>query len=140
MEDSEDTMAYILVIDDDEDFALAAAKVVQKSGHEVHIECTPSRARESVQARRPDLILLDVMFPEDRSAGFKLARDELLRGIPILMLTAVNMTFPLGFNSRDIDDEWLPVAGFLEKPLDIDVLSDKVEKLLADAGNAETGS
>ena len=31
-------MASILIVDDDEDFAMATATVLRNSGHEVHIE------------------------------------------------------------------------------------------------------
>ena len=48
----------------------------------------------------------------------------------MLMLTAVNATFPLGFSTRDIDDTWMPVADFLEKPVDLDVLVSKVDVLV----------
>ena len=90
-------MAYLLIVDDDEDLA---------------------------------------------SAGFELARtirheNDELKHMPILMLTAVNVKFPLGFSSRDIDDTWLPVAEFVEKPVDFDVLRNKVSTLLHEA---ETGS
>jgi hypothetical protein len=56
---------------------------------------------------------------------------EKLKKIPILMLTAINTKFPLGFGSKDIDEEWMPVTEFLEKPVDFDVLRDKVAKLLS---------
>jgi len=64
---------------------------------------------------------------EDASAGFELARgmrhhNEKLKGIPALMLTAVNARFPLSFGSRDIDDNWPPVSDFPKKPVDFDVL------------------
>ena len=57
--------------------------------------------------------------------------DEVLKTVPILMLTAINAEFPLGFGPNDIDSEWLPVTDFLEKPVDFDVLKDKVAKLLS---------
>ena len=37
---------------------------------------------------------------------------------------------PMGFNERDIDKEWLPVSDFVEKPVDLNVLKDKVHALL----------
>lgn len=128
-------MARLLIIDDDADFADAAAKVLEHAGHEVSTQLEAETALERVEQERPDLVILDVMFPEDSSAGFDLARQmhergEAVRNIPVLMLTAVNTRFPLGFSRRDIDEDWLPVSDFLEKPVNFDVLNRKVEDLL----------
>ncbi len=131
-------MAYLLIVDDDEDFAAAAAKVLRNAGHEVAIELNLAGASRSMRQRRPDLVILDVMFPESSSAGFDLAREIRhssgpLRDVPLLMLTAVNSRFPLGFSSKDIDDAWLPVDDFLEKPVDLDLLCARVHGLVLGA-------
>jgi len=57
--------------------------------------------------------------------------NERLKDVPVLMVTAVNSRYPLGFSARDIDDQWLPVTDFLEKPIDLDVLRNKVAAVLA---------
>ncbi len=129
-------MCYLLIIDDDEDFSIAAATTLRDAGYEVQVELDIQSAEKSMNKRQPDLVVLDVMFPENSSAGFELARtmrhnNEKLEDIPILMLTAVNEKFPLGFSSSDIDDTWLPVDDFLEKPVDLDVLSSKVLGMLS---------
>ena len=102
-------MAYLLIADDDEDFASAAATVLRDGGHEVEIKLDIESAAKSMEEKRPDLLILDVMFPEDSTAGFTLARsmrhyNDKLKGIPVLMLTAVNIKFPLGFSEQDIDE------------------------------------
>ena len=135
-------MAYILIVDDDEDFAQTTATVLRKEGHDVQIELDTESAVQSMKNKTPDLAVLDVMFPEDISAGFELARhmrheSEQLKMIPILMLTAINTKFPLGFGPKDIDDDWLPVTEFLEKPVDFDVLVNKVSKLLGQESKAD---
>jgi hypothetical protein len=63
--------------------------------------------------------------------------SETLRGVPVLMLTAINARFPLGFSRRDIDENWLPVSDFLEKPVDLDALCAKVSAMLGGAQSAE---
>ncbi|MCP4609107.1 MAG: response regulator [Planctomycetes bacterium] len=128
-------MPYLLIVDDDEDFASTTATVLREEGYEVQVELDIDSAVKSMESKPPDLAILDVMFPEDASAGFELARlmrheKEQLKNIPILMLTAINTKFPLGFGSKDIDEDWMPVTEFLEKPVDFDVLREKVAKLL----------
>jgi CheY-like chemotaxis protein len=129
-------MSYLLIVDDDEDFASAVATVLRGGGHEVRVELDLSAAVRGMTERQPDLVLLDVMFPEDSTGGFELARKmrrdySALKDVPILMLTAVNTKFPLGFSSKDIDEDWLPVTDFLEKPIDLDVLAERVATILA---------
>jgi CheY-like chemotaxis protein len=128
-------MAYVMIVDDDEDFAETIALVIKNDGHEVQNKYDTESAFQSMQNRTPDLVLLDVMFPEDSSAGFELARamrheNEMLKKVPILMLTAINAKFPLGFGPNDIDSDWMPVTDFLEKPVDFDILREKLAKLL----------
>ena len=128
-------MAYILIVDDDADFAHATAVVLKSVGHETEIKLDTKDLLKKVTARIPDLLILDVMFPENDSAGFDAARelrtDPTLPKFPILMLTAVNTKFPLGFSANDIDESWLPITDFLEKPVDFEVLKKKVAQLLS---------
>lgn len=136
-------MSYLLIVDDDEDFATAVAMVLRSGGHDVRIESELSAAIRTMTERRPDLVVLDVMFPEDSTGGFEIARQmrwrhDTLKDVPILMLTAVNTRFPLGFSSKDIDDDWLPVTDFLEKPVDLDVLAERVAAILKNRQRART--
>ncbi len=129
-------MPYLLIVDDDEDFASTIATVLRQEGYDVQIELNIKSAVKSMESKLPDLAILDVMFPEDASAGFELARSirhesGKLKDIPILMLTAINTKFPLGFGPKDIDERWMPATDFLEKPVDFDVLREKVAKLLS---------
>src|SRR3954451_14087457 len=121
-------MAYLLIVDDDPDFASSVAIVCQSLGHEVLTLLNTDRAPAEIHRRRPDGILLDVIFPEDPIGGVKLAREIRRRfgSVPILMLTAVNQQFPLGFSDKDIDSKWLPVVDFIENPVDFTLLKEKI--------------
>jgi DNA-binding NtrC family response regulator len=125
-------MAYILIIDDDEDFSNAAAIELAHVGHEVVEELSIAGGQQSLATRQPDILILDVMFPEDSAAGLKLAQSVHIDypDLPIILLTAVNQEFPLGFSKKAIDDVHMPVADFLEKPIVLDTLSKTIANLL----------
>ncbi len=131
-------MSRILIVDDDADFTDATRRVLETDGHEVDVLSYIENAMETLENKPPDCLVLDVMFPEDATAGFDLAREirrhDSLARLPILILSAVNTKFPLGFGPNDIDNHWLPVQDFLEKPVDFDVLRQKVRRLCEEAG------
>ena len=107
-------MAYIMIVDDDEDMAKAFAKVLTDAHHEVEIELETRQALERMNRRPPDLVILDVMFPENDKAGFEVARSirRAFGELPVILLTAVNQAFPLGFSGKDLDPTWLPALRF----------------------------
>jgi DNA-binding response OmpR family regulator len=132
-------MAYIMVVEDNEDLATVAAYALSDEGHEVVTKFDTASALKEMQRRAPDLVVLDVMFPGNDWAGFELAREMSklpdLKGIPIIMTTGVNQTLGSKFDSYDIDDSWLPVTEFLEKPVDMGQLVSKVKAILEGKGH-----
>ena len=74
------------------------------------------------------------MFPDNPVAGFDLARlirrMPAIENLPIIMLTGINQDFPMDFSAQDIDPDWMPVQDFMEKPVQMPALLDKVNNLL----------
>lgn len=127
-------MAHIKIIDDDIENAENLADVLRQAGYTVSIFGDTKGAVELLAQDRPDLLILDVMFPENPAGGFGLARS--LRGrpdtkdLPVILLTNVNQEFPMGFSADDIDADWMPVQDFIEKPVNVEELLEKVSSLL----------
>lgn len=123
----------ILIIDDDPDVVLALRMPLESSGYDVYDAYSQETGLAAVDSIKPDLIILDVMM-DTHTAGFQLAQK--LHGpaakpahtqIPILMLTAVHQTTPLRFAP---DEDYLPVEGFIEKPVDPKKLVEEIARLL----------
>jgi len=129
-------MKKIYIIDDDRDIVESMTMVLKANGFEVDAQYNDENVIENVTQYNPDLIILDVMFPENSSAGFNIARDlkrnNKLINIPIIMLSAVNERgIYLGrFADQDIDESWLPVSKFLDKPVQPKELIMQIKSLL----------
>lgn len=127
-------MARIVVVDDEQALASNLAAILESKGFEADTANLVMGVVETLVANPPDLVVLDVMAPDDPSAGFSIARKiratEAIKKLPIIMLTGVNQTFPMDFSEKDMDDDWMPVQAFLEKPADPDVLIPKINELL----------
>lgn len=131
-------MKKIYIIDDDRDIVESMSMVLKANGYEVSAQYNDENVVENVLKYNPDLIILDVMFPENNSAGFEIAREikrnSKLTNIPIIMLSAVNEkgTYVGRLSSQDIDESWLPVTLFLDKPVQPKELLQKVKSVLKD--------
>ncbi len=125
----------VVIIDDDKEFADHTAQAIRSQGHKVSVLHTTSKAIDLLRERKPDLLILDVMFPDNPAAGFDLAREvrrsKDLAALPVILLTGVNQEFPMGFSAKDIDPEWMPVQAFLEKPVKTHTLLAKMAELTA---------
>jgi len=120
-------------VDDDPDIVEAMRVVLENRGHQVDSACDSVQAMERLKAKRPDLIIMDVMMTTPQE-GFALSRqlkqDPAYEAIPILMLTAVKDKAGIDFKTEAGDETWLPVEDFLDKPVRPDILVQKVEALL----------
>ncbi|MDP6490369.1 MAG: response regulator [Kiritimatiellia bacterium] len=127
-------MSKILVVDDDQRQADNLASILKQDGYEAETAYLEEAVVDTVVANPPNLVVLDVMAPEDPSVGFTIARKirsiESISTLPIIMLTSVNQTFPLDFSDKDIDGDWMPIQAFFEKPINPAELLPKIKELL----------
>jgi len=84
-------------------------------------------------AERPDLILLDVMMPQ--MDGFdtliKLKENPRTKSIPVVMVTARDITREVNMALK------LGAVGYLTKPIEEDLLIEKVESILKAEGKMD---
>jgi two-component system, OmpR family, alkaline phosphatase synthesis response regulator PhoP len=127
-------MSKILIIDDDPDFVLATSMVLEGEGFTVATATTPEEGVEKVPSEKPDLVVLDVLMPNEYE-GFEVAhiiREELgLKQLPILMLTAVHGVKKVPYRFAP-DETYLPVDVFMDKPIQPDTLVQTVKEMLGD--------
>ena len=124
----------ILIIDDDPDIINTYKIVLEGNDYEaVTFMEVPNDICALVKEHGPDLIILDIMFPEDSTAGFDMCRelksDETLSAIPVVMATSVNQEYNMVFKNVKSSDS-LPANQFLDKPIDPKQLLDIVAKEL----------
>lgn len=126
-------MAKILIIDDDADIVEAMKVALESRNYHVIHASSGAEGLVKVRAEKPDLVILDVMM-ETVDSGFEVARalkkDDAMKHIPILMLTALKDKMGLDFKKESGDNAWLPVDDYLEKPLKPKELISKVEYFL----------
>ncbi len=129
----------ILIIDDDPDIVEAMRMPLEANGYNVITASNGTEGLQRAKEELPDLIILDVMMETD-TAGFHVAYElrskgpgseyKSCRNIPILMITAISKHKGMNF-SPEKDDTFLPVDGFVEKPVQPKDLLKITSELLA---------
>ena len=82
----------ILIVDDVEANRKLLIAILEKQGYRVRVASNGTQALRSVESSPPDLILLDIRMPEldGLEVCRRIKRDEALRGIPIIFLSALD--------------------------------------------------
>ena len=135
-------MAKILVVDDEPMVAKAIRLALETNGHEVATAGSKEEAEAVAIEHKPDLMIVDVMMPEG-TEGFHLVwklrqmEDESLKNVPIIMATGIHQTTEQRFYPDQTDGtyepgEYLPVQGWLDKPIQVEGLLKAVSKVLGE--------
>lgn len=128
----------ILIIDDDVDLIEAIQIPLEANEYAVSFGTTHKNAVELVRKVKPDLILLDVMFPGAPTAGFDICRQLKSGGdtadIPVVILSAINQKFDTAFSAQITRSEYesIPADRFLEKPVNPQILLGTIADVLAE--------
>jgi two-component system phosphate regulon response regulator PhoB len=118
----------VLIIDDDQDILDSTGSILAREGFEIHCADSVERGMELIEIVAPDVVLLDVVFPESTSGGFEAARDIKARfpRLPVIVFSALNRDYTLAFTREQIDADV-----FLSKPVRADKLMEIIRKLIA---------
>jgi len=126
--------AKVLIVDDDQDITEALQAILESEQYTVLTAADRTEGMEKIRTNKPDLVILDVMMSAWQD-GFEMARtlkkDPEFKDTSILMLTAVKDRTGIDFKSTAGDPNWLPVDGFLDKPVEPEILLAEVKKLLS---------
>ena len=124
----------ILIIDDESEFVEILRTILAAKQYEVSCAYSADEGFSKLEKESPDVIILDVMMEKDAD-GFifarKIRKDSRFAEIPILMLTAMREKTGFGFPGERIHPKFLPVDQYVEKPIEPQVLLEKIEFLLA---------
>ena len=115
-------MAEILVVDDEIGIRELLSEILGDEGHEVMLADSARQARELVQSRRVDLVLLDIWMPD--TDGVTLLREWSAAGrltMPVIMMSG-HATIDTAVEATRIG-----AVDFLEKPITMQRLLQSVE-------------
>ncbi len=123
-------MPKILLIDDDEKLAGLLGTFFERFGLELMSALRPSDGLELLKAEKPDLVILDVMLPEQD--GFAVCRAiRKTSAVPIIMLTARGEVTDRIVGLEIGADDYLP------KPFEPRELVARIQNVLRRAVSAE---
>lgn len=115
-----------LIVDDSRTVILALRRMLESSGMNVSEAYDGETAVEMAQARRPDLIFLDIVMPSMNGFAVlrKLRRDLLTNPIPVIMMSGNEQATEQFLACK------IPADDFLAKPFSRRDVFTRIEELL----------
>lgn len=127
------TKKRLLMIDDDPDFVEGVVSILENADYEVDAKYNPDEGFQALKTGSYDLLLLDVLMGRG-AEGIMIARkigdDEKLREIPVLIITGMREQIAFLFPGQPVHPSFVPVDELIEKPVEPDLLLEKVSTLL----------
>lgn len=125
----------VLIVDDEMDMRIFLRTFFKTGGHEPVVCRDGKEGLSAAITEKPDLIILDVMMPNDGGALMykALKSDPALRSIPVIMFTAIDeITFTHYINMlrAQFEKDFPAPDAYIEKPPDIDQLKKVSDTLL----------
>lgn len=126
-------MALIYVVEDDKSIQEIESFALTNVGYRVESFCTAGEFREAMKKETPDLILLDVMLPDEDGLSIvkKLRGDRETVMIPIIMVTAKTTELD---KVKGLD---IGADDYMTKPFGIMELISRVKAMLRRSGGTE---
>ncbi len=119
--------ATILYVEDNADNRSLVRRVLESEGYTVTEAANANQALASLQNGQPNLILMDINMPT--TDGYTLTSQiralPKFKKIPIIAVTANVMR---GDRERSLE---AGCDGYIQKPIDIDTLTQQIERYLA---------
>lgn len=119
-------MARIIVVEDEDNIAMALNYLLGRDGHDHSRLATGAGALDAIRAARPDLVLLDVMLPE--VSGYQIVQD--LRADPDMNGVRVVMMTARGSVVERRKSLALGADGFIAKPFELAELRAEIARVL----------
>ena len=117
----------ILYVEDNPDNRMLIRRVLMAEGYEVAEAHTAHEALERIQTVTPDLILMDINIPD--MDGYALtARIRKTPGFDTVPIIAVTANVMRGDREKSLE---AGCDGYIQKPIDIDLLSQQIERFMA---------
>ena len=132
----------LLMIDDDPDFVSGIRSILTAANFEVDVAYTPKDGLQSLQTKKYDLLLLDIMMgrgAEGIMIARKLRKDTKLRELPVLILTGMREQIAFLFPGEPVHPRFVEVDELVEKPVEPKLLLEKVNSLIQAAEAKKAG-
>jgi len=128
----------LLIIDDDPDYVDGIRSILEKANYEVDVAYNPKDGYKALESGNYNLLLLDIMMgrgAEGVMVARKINKNPKLREIPVLIITGIREQIAFLFPGQPVHPRFLPTDELMEKPVDPDLLLEKVETLLKQAAD-----